>query len=270
MDYYGGLEFSLGGSQPRCTDWYRHVPIYYGIQYNHAGILRLRVDRKAEYEMRGPCAFISHPGAFIEYGTADGKPRHHNFVCFFGPRIEAYKTGGLLRLPSPKPLVRIADGIRFHGALQALCEAIHGRRRLSSARRVVALEELLLQFRENEAGETAGHPPGPLTELLFAVEAAPERAWDFRGAASRFGWTEPHFRRVFKARAGMAPQQYVIQLRLRRASRLLVETSEPILAIAQRMGIENGFYFSRLFKERFGLSPLQYRNEFRAATKPPG
>ena len=105
MDFFAGHYISITGSIPDHTAWIDNTPIYYGIQYNHAGKLRLKINHGTEYTVEGPHAFITHPGTHFAYGPADGKPRFHNFICSFGERIESYIRSGLMELharPDPQ------------------------------------------------------------------------------------------------------------------------------------------------------------------------
>jgi len=67
------------------------------------------------------------------------------------------------------------------------------------------------------------------------------------------------FRRFFRKYTGMAPGQYLVQLRIRQASELLEQTSLPVQAIAEQLHFESSGYFSVYFKRQTGLSPLEYR-----------
>lgn len=67
-----------------------------------------------------------------------------------------------------------------------------------------------------------------------------------------------HFLRLFKLAYGISPYQYVQQLRLDKARRLLKRSSLPVQDIAWMLGFENSQSFSRLFYQREGVYPTQY------------
>ena len=67
------------------------------------------------------------------------------------------------------------------------------------------------------------------------------------------------FRRAFKTYTGIAPNQYIIQLKIEKAKALLTDHSKSIKAIAFSLNFESAFYFSKLFKEKTGSSPEQFR-----------
>jgi len=68
------------------------------------------------------------------------------------------------------------------------------------------------------------------------------------------------FRKTFKKRVGVSPNQYHLNLRLQRAMHLLTSTTLTISEIAYQTGFDSLFYFSKLFKKKMGESPKLYRN----------
>lgn len=73
------------------------------------------------------------------------------------------------------------------------------------------------------------------------------------------GLTSAYIIKLFKARTGMTPIQYVLQLRLNAAISYLHATQMPVQEIAERCGFLSLHYFSRLFKQKFGESPSDWR-----------
>jgi len=63
----------------------------------------------------------------------------------------------------------------------------------------------------------------------------------------------------FKKMTGLNPTEYLIEVRIFHAERLLNSTLLPIDEICARVGIPDHNYFSRLFKRRNKLSPSEYR-----------
>ena len=269
MDYFSGLHFSLAGSWAKHVDHVRNEPLYYGIQFNYHGPLRLQINGGRDYRVEGPYAFLTYPGAFFEYGSIDGAPRHHNFICTYGKRVERYLQSGLFPLYAEPPLVYIRTPEKFLRTMLSIMDLL----RLPgpvSPRSVLLFEDLLLQMRESVRAEPK-NPPWQskyLNALIEKIGAAPETAWDFQAEAEKCHVTLTHFRRLFKELAGMPPQQFLIQNRLRKAADQLIHTSAPVKAIAASAGLDNAFYFSRLFRQKYQASPLEYRKEFSTRTEP--
>jgi AraC-like DNA-binding protein len=68
-----------------------------------------------------------------------------------------------------------------------------------------------------------------------------------------------HFLRTFKQAFAQTPHQFVTQLRLERAKRLLAQTSRSVTEICATVGFESLGSFSWLFTRRVGMSPEAYR-----------
>ena len=68
------------------------------------------------------------------------------------------------------------------------------------------------------------------------------------------------FRKCFQAYNGMAPLEYQIALRIRRAMHLLTSSNIPIAQIADETGFKSASYFSKFFHKRIGTSPIQFRH----------
>ncbi len=264
MNFFDGHYFSHYVSTPEHSGESHHVPIYYGIQYNHSGRFWLRVNHGERFECEGPWAFITNPGAFFEYGSFPGETRHHNFICSYGERVDRYISSGLLPIDNVHPLIRIGNPERFLETMLRIISLLRCTEPVVPARAVLLYEELLLLLHEMPASVPAvpAFQENYFRRLVEEVRRHPEKTWDFNCEAARRNLTTAHFRRLFRTVAGLPPQQFLIQCRLQFAAARLVDTSEPVGRIAEDAGFCNCFYFSRLFKARFRLSPLEYRREF--------
>ncbi len=66
------------------------------------------------------------------------------------------------------------------------------------------------------------------------------------------------FRKAFKSYTGIAPNQYLLQLKIEKAKMLLANHSKSVKEIAFSLNFESASYFSKLFKEKTGISPEQF------------
>jgi len=74
------------------------------------------------------------------------------------------------------------------------------------------------------------------------------------------------FSRFFKLRTGKTLAEYIVDVRLGHASRMLVDTNEPVSQICFACGFNTLTNFNRLFKKRKGCSPTEFREKY-AKTK---
>jgi AraC-like DNA-binding protein len=101
----------------------------------------------------------------------------------------------------------------------------------------------------------------PITEKLkfLIVENFADPEFKLAGAMDQLDVVKDHARRCFKKDLGMTPGEYLTQLRLNHAKKLLAAGGLLIQEIAQRSGYYDALYFSKLFKTQTGRSPSQYR-----------
>lgn len=78
----------------------------------------------------------------------------------------------------------------------------------------------------------------------------------------RAGIPERTLKRRFKAATGSSLRDYVQNLRVEEAKRLLESSRMPVDEISAAVGYEDASFFRRLFKRLTGLSPGQYRRMF--------
>ena len=77
--------------------------------------------------------------------------------------------------------------------------------------------------------------------------------------ADELGLDRSYLHRIFKAATGASPQEYLLDLRIRKACDLLQRTDLSVSIISRSVGYEDTLYFSRLFKKKKGVSPTGYR-----------
>lgn len=81
--------------------------------------------------------------------------------------------------------------------------------------------------------------------------------------ADLIGMTPTAFSRFFKLRTGRTISDYIIDLRLGYASRLLADSTMSIVEICYECGFNNVSNFNRIFKRKKGCSPKVFRENYR-------
>jgi hypothetical protein len=72
--------------------------------------------------------------------------------------------------------------------------------------------------------------------------------------------SESAFCRFFKLHTGRRLSDYIIDIRLGYATRMLIDTTETIAEISFKCGYNNLSNFNRIFKRKKGCSPTEFRN----------
>lgn len=70
-----------------------------------------------------------------------------------------------------------------------------------------------------------------------------------------------NFQRIFKDATSLSPNDYLLELRIQHASKLLTETDYAVYDVSDQVGITDWFYFSKAFKKKFGICPVKYRKQ---------
>jgi AraC-like DNA-binding protein len=73
--------------------------------------------------------------------------------------------------------------------------------------------------------------------------------------------SRPQFHTVFKRATGMTLVDYLTQVRLTHAARLLQQTDRSIAEIASAVGFADQSYFDRRFRRHYGRTPRVFRQE---------
>jgi AraC-like DNA-binding protein len=76
--------------------------------------------------------------------------------------------------------------------------------------------------------------------------------------AQDVGVSRVHLHRKLKALTGVSPGEFVRNLRLKQAARLLLEQQGDITQVAYACGFSSSSVFSTAFKKCYGVSPRTY------------
>jgi len=67
-----------------------------------------------------------------------------------------------------------------------------------------------------------------------------------------------HFGRLFKQTVGKSPYQFILQLKIEAAKKLIKKNQGPISEIAYQLNFSDQSHFSNAFRKATGVSPRQY------------
>lgn len=80
--------------------------------------------------------------------------------------------------------------------------------------------------------------------------------------ANLVSMTPTAFSRFFKLRTGKTLSEYIVDIRLGHAARLLLDTSDSVSEICWDCGFNTLSNFNRLFRKRKGCSPTEFREKY--------
>jgi len=71
-----------------------------------------------------------------------------------------------------------------------------------------------------------------------------------------------NFQRIFRKAVGSSPSNYIMQIRLQKARKMLRNTDIAISNIAHDTGFGDGNYFIKCFKKEFDITPIKFRMRY--------
>ncbi len=83
----------------------------------------------------------------------------------------------------------------------------------------------------------------------------------FSAMAKETKYSSTHLLRIFRASTGLTPHQYLIDLRIERAQRLLRNRDARLIHVAIECGFSSQAHLTRVFKARRGMTPEQYQRQ---------
>jgi len=98
-----------------------------------------------------------------------------------------------------------------------------------------------------------------LTEAVELMESNLEELINLDDLASLVGVSRRQLERLFKKYLGCVPRRYYLDLRLKKARQLLLQTASSISEIAIACGFVSASHFSKSYREMFGMSPREER-----------
>ncbi len=216
---------------------------------------------------RGACLCSVCAGAFLlaQTGRLDGKmaTTHWNLADRFADRFPE------VILKREKMLIDEGDCITAGGVSAYMDLSLYLSARFGSPELAASLSKLLLidpSRRLQSPYQTRGfhktHGDSAILMLQEWLENNFSKAHSIGDLAQRARLGERTLMRRFKKATGDTPLEYLQQLRITAARKLLESSGETIEEITLHTGYEDVSSFRKLFKRHTGLSPSAYRKKF--------
>ncbi|GIQ70545.1 AraC family transcriptional regulator [Xylanibacillus composti] len=199
-------------------------------------------------------------------------PRHErlvlNFNKLFLEPLDAPMLHELLepfRLPHRVLRLKVADQLFVQGLFQKMEQEAEKREFGYELYFKQLLTELLLfAKRQMQRQQTAEHEHvSPMHQKISAIVQEINRSYtepcSLEDWAVRFHTSPYHLSRSFRSVTGFSLVEYVNMTRIKAACRLLKQTDDKIIDIAQQVGYDNLAHFGRQFKKWAKVTPGIYR-----------
>lgn len=230
----------------------------YQLLYIRDGRGVIQFKRGKSIAVGGGTVIILHPGEWHRYRPDPKTGWSEAYIGIGGEYLSHIVSKPFF--PQTPAVIRIAPNGRFDHDLMALVEKIQAtsaEHPYTLALETAALIASLCESQTVRRGKSSHNVTIRKANLHIAHHLG--EVVDFEALARRLGMGYTLFRRCFREYNGMAPLEYQIALRLRRAMHLLESSNVPVAQIAEETGFQSLSYFSKFFHDRTGQTPSQFR-----------
>lgn len=233
------------------------------LQYTIGGTGTLRYENRVMKVRPGEAMLVIVPHNH-RYWVEPGDSWEFFWISMHGR--EALRIHEML-LNARGPVIRLNSGTVDRLASCCL-KLIQGRGEMPGAASAIAYEAAMALF--DDAFGPAEILPASENSLARAVQYVAANlgaTLDVDLLARVAGLSRAHFSRSFAEMTGLAPAQYVLQERMKRAAKLLLANRDmPVKEIAALTGIPDNNYFAKVFRRTYGISPTDFRTTGMYAT----
>ncbi|HVZ89077.1 MAG TPA: AraC family transcriptional regulator [Polyangia bacterium] len=134
-----------------------------------------------------------------------------------------------------------------------------------------SLFDLILAY--ERLAESLSDPLGDRDRLLDGVRqrvlATPGLPVTVQELAADHGMSQSRFSHYFRARTGLTPANFIADVRVKEAARMLVETAAPLRDVSEMWGFANRSHFGKVFRRVLQMSPATYRSTISRESRRP-
>ncbi len=219
----------------------------------------------------GAISYRTRSDAVIEYDGKTIRMQDHS-VAYFPPDTDYLRTAGVDEMyvvhldvigyetrEIESFLAR--DPERTEAGFRAIYEEWEKKKR-NRYYTVSAMFSNLFGELFEECSETSGESPYLLKAIDYMNEHFQEPSLTIPDVAAMLPVSPVYLRKLFNRELGIAPKEYLTQLRLKRAKTFLLSGYYSVAEVAEACGFEDEKYFSVVFRNAVGVSPSRYRYEF--------
>lgn len=122
-------------------------------------------------------------------------------------------------------------------------------------------------FKENEKSDNVGEEDYVQAAVAYIGENFSDTDLNVEKIADIIGITPSYFGKLFAREMHKSCIDYIQEVRMENAARLLYETQLTVRDISIQVGVSNVNYFYSLFKKKYMVTPVQYRKSVKGKAK---
>lgn len=154
------------------------------------------------------------------------------------------------------------DGMAYYDQLNSILDEFATQRILYKETSSGLLKSILAQLYRHSIASTT-QATKAVTRIMAYINANYHKNLNNKQFSEMTGYHEYHLNRLFMKHTGFTIHQYILNVRIIQAKKLLQNTDLPLSAIADKIGFNSNTHFSSYFKQIVEMSPFEFRNRFK-------
>lgn len=207
-----------------------------------------------EYHPKAGQMFIIFPDTIVRYIADLSEPWKYSWIVFEGDGDKILQNAGIC---SANPIFTPKNGKKILRILREMSQLKN-----LSLRDKLKFTSLLYDFTAELSDNDLPiwkNENSYFSAAVNIIKAQYSKDITVEKIASEIGISRKYLFAVFKSCAGISPQNYLLDYRMKKACKLLTDLNLSIGNVAYSVGYKDPLTFSRIFKKKTGLSPAIYR-----------
>lgn len=266
--YKSNSDLSLySAGYEECASGYSYGPkirSYHLIHFVLHGKGELHINEHI-FQLSAGDAFLIPAGKVSYYKASKDDPWCYAWISFLGINSQMYlyqlmtSTDDIYiihGLDTVKYKERISDIIALQGTSTGNYFQANG----------VLFQVMAMLFDDIDFKESSWGKNSVVDEVKYYLDINYAEKIKLQDVAKFFGIHPNYLTRIFHEKYSVSPKQYLMDLKLKKARRLLTTTELSVSVIASSLGFDDQLAFSKNFKKEYSVSPTEYRKQSRISS----
>lgn len=260
--YKANSDLSLySAGYEKCAPDYGYGPTLRSYQLIHfvlSGEGEFRINEHV-YHLKEGDAFIIPSGKITYYKSSKENPWCYAWISFIGINSESCLYQIMSSLDDIY-VIHDLDVLKYYTDIHKIMNLDSSKTSDYFEGNSILLHIISMLFSDINYHQTPIDQLSILDEIKFYFDINYAENLKLKDVASYFGIHPNYLTRAFHKKFGISPKKYLLNLKLKKAAKLLTTTKLPVSVISSSLGFEDSLAFSRTFKKMYDLSPVNYRN----------
>lgn len=243
-----------------CSEGYSYGPrlrSYHVIHFVLSGKGVLHINQHV-FECQKGDVFIIPAGKVSLYQASETNPWCYAWINFLGINSGRY-VNQLMASSEETYVLRGLDTEKYKKCILEILSIFNND--ISSYFYANSMLLRVMSYLYEDAGvqEKSQEKSSLADEIRFYLDMKYPQKIRLQDVAEKFHVHPNYMTRMFREKFHVSPKQYLMELKLKKAERLLGTTELSVATISSSLGFEDQMAFSKTFRKKYGVAPSIYR-----------